>query len=395
MNLSDYTYPLPEDRIAAFPLAQRELSKCLVYKKGSITHRTFSSVPDELPAGSSLFFNNTRVLPARLYFNKETGARIELFLLEPLAPFTEIAAAMLARKSATWKCMVGNLKKWKNETLVTKLSGDHGSYSLHARLSNRENGTVEFSWDSNDTFSEVVHAIGKLPLPPYIKRQLTPDDYERYQTVYARLDGAVAAPTAGLHFTDDILTKIRQRGIVMEELTLHVSAGTFQPIKDNNISLHQMHAEEMVVTRQNIKQLLAARTRIAVGTTSMRTMESLYWFGAKLMNNKTASFQVSQYEPYENLSPPSFQNSMEAILQKMDMDKSDVLTGHTGIFIYPGYTFRVCHGLITNFHMPGSTLILLVAAFIGNDWKKIYHDALENDYRFLSYGDSSLLIPKD
>lgn len=395
MNLSDYTYPLPDERIAAFPLAKRELSKCLIYKDGAITHGSFTSVPDELPADSTLFFNNTRVLPARLYFTKATGARIELFLLEPLSPFTEIAAAMLAQKSATWKCMIGNLKKWKNETLVTELTGDHGTFPLHASLVDRENGIVEFSWDTKDTFSEIVHAVGKIPLPPYIKRQLTADDYERYQTVYARLDGAVAAPTAGLHFTDNILKQIRQKGITMEELTLHVSAGTFQPIKENDISRHQMHAEEMVITRHNITQLLAAVKRIAVGTTSMRTLESLYWYGAKLLKDNTAPFHVSQFDPYENTSPPPVQQAMAAILQKMDVEKSDVLTGRTEIFIYPGYTFRVCHGLITNFHMPGSTLILLVAAFVGEDWKKIYDEALEKNYRFLSYGDSSLLIPKD
>ncbi len=392
LKLSDYTYALPEERIAEFPLPQRDESRLLVYRRGNISHRTFRDLPDQLPANATLFFNNTKVLPARLIFHKETGARIELFLLEPVLPTSDVASAMQTTGEAVWKCMIGNLKKWKSETLALELNTDNGQVALSAMLEDRAGGLVRFAWNARDSFSEIVHAAGKLPLPPYIKRDPEAADYERYQTVYARLDGAVAAPTAGLHFTDRVLDDLRSRGTHFNELTLHVSAGTFQPVKTDDVVAHQMHSEEIIIRKDNLEAVMEATRRIAVGTTSMRTLESLYWYGARLCQDPDAPFRVSQKDPY-SLKPVTVRESLEAVAARMEALNTDFLTGQTGIFLYPGYSFRICDGLITNFHLPGSTLILLVAAFAGEDWKKIYTEALENDYRFLSYGDSSLLLP--
>lgn len=393
LELENYTYNLPEDRIAEFPLARRDESNLLIYENSRISHEKFFSLPDALPADATLFFNNTKVLPARLIFHKATGARIEIFLLEPVAPTADVASAMVNTDEVTWRCMIGNLKKWKGDVLSLSLESEQGNYKLYAYLSDRENGLVRLQWTSDAPFASVVRAAGQLPLPPYIKRKAEASDYERYQTVYARFDGAVAAPTAGLHFTPNVLKRLKENGVKMDELTLHVSAGTFQPIKSANIADHKMHSEEIVIKRENINQLLAAGKRIAVGTTSMRTMESLYWFGARLVLNAKAPFLVGQNDPYE-IPAVSLVESLEAVINRMDDENTDFLTGRTEIFIYPGYTFRVCNGLITNFHLPGSTLILLVAAFIGEDWKKVYEDALAMNYRFLSYGDSSLLLPE-
>ncbi len=393
LELANYTYDLPEDRIAEFPLKRRDESNLLLYKAGEIRHEKFFSIPEVLPPDTTLFFNNTKVLPARLLFHKATGARIEIFLLEPVAPSSDVASAMVATGDVTWRCMIGNLKKWKGEDLVLSLTGTHATYELKASLADRENGLVRLEWTGDEPFAAVVRAAGQLPLPPYIKRETEASDYERYQTVYARFDGAVAAPTAGLHFTPEVLNSLKDKGIHLDELTLHVSAGTFQPIKSSDITEHKMHSEEIIIKRENVKQLQAAGKRIAVGTTSMRTMESLYWYGAKLVSDPEATFLVGQHDPY-NIPSVSMNESLEAVLARMDKEKTDFLTGRTEIFLYPGYTFRVCNGLITNFHLPGSTLILLIAAFIGEDWRKVYKEALENDYRFLSYGDSSLLLPE-
>lgn len=392
LNLKDYTYELPEERIAEFPLEKRDASNLLVYRKGNISHRKFRDLPGQLPPDATLFFNNTRVLPARLIFHKKTGARIELFLLEPMRPTADVAGAMVARNDVTWKCMIGNLKKWKSEDLELRLSGRSGAFILTASLEDREEGLVRLRWASDETFSEVVHAAGRVPLPPYIRRDPREEDYERYQTVYARFDGAVAAPTAGLHFTPEVLSELKTGGIQTNELTLHVSAGTFRPITTEDVTAHQMHAEEIIIRRENITAVLDARLRVAVGTTSMRTLESLYWYGAALCEDDSAPFSVAQQAP-SLIKAVSLEKSMEAVLNKMDSLKTDYLSGKTEIFLYPGYTFRVCEGLITNFHLPGSTLILLIAAFTGEDWRRIYQEALENGYRFLSYGDSSLLLP--
>ncbi len=393
LKLSDFTYELPGDRVAEFPLENRDRSRLLVYRDEEISHRMFHQLPEILPDNCTLFFNNTRVMPARLIFHKATGARIEVFLLEPVAPSRDVASAMAVTGNCTWKCMIGNLKKWKDEDLILRIPHEKSELELTASLEDRTQALVRFSWDTGRSFSGVVHDAGKLPLPPYIKREPEESDYERYQTVYARLDGAVAAPTAGLHFTDNVLGQLSNKGVKMNELTLHVGAGTFQPVKAENVSTHRMHAEEIVIKRENITALLDAEMRIAVGTTSMRTMESLFWYGVRLFHNGPAEFIVGQNDPYE-LKAVSMEESLMAVVHEMDRQKTDYLTGRTEIFIFPGYTFRVCDGLITNFHLPGSTLILLVAAFTGEDWRKIYEEALSNDYRFLSYGDSSLLLPR-
>ena len=391
MNLQDFTYTLPPERIALHPLSERDKSRLLVYKRGAITHSMFSTLPDRLPDNAFLFFNNTKVIPARLYFTKDTGATIEIFLLHPVTPSPLLVEVMNATSVCSWHCTIGNLKRWKADTALTQIVGD---IALTARLLDREQGVVEFSWGKSASFAEVVRKAGETPLPPYLKRKPEASDADRYQTVYSALDGAVAAPTAGLHFTPSILERIRERNIPMDFLTLHVSAGTFQPIKEDDVTRHVMHQEQIVVTRANLENLLQdSKFVIPVGTTSMRTLESLYWYGAKLLQNNKAPFFITQHDPYTTNTPPNRDDALKAVLDRMKADGLQSLTGETSIFIRPGYTFRICQGLITNFHQPASTLILLVAAFIGDDWRKVYDEALKNDYRFLSYGDSSLLIP--
>ena len=388
MNLSDYTYDLPEERIAPEPLDKRDSSRLLVYEKGEISHQTFSDITTHFGANDTVFFNDTRVIPARIHFYRQTGALIEIFLLEPYAPYKEMAAAMDVRGTTTWKCLVGNLKKWKEqETLHTNINGIDVSVSLV----NREKGHVAFHWPESLPFSRVVEEIGKIPLPPYIKRDVTEEDKDRYQTVYNRTSGAVAAPTAGLHFTDEVLRSLEAKGVIKDFLTLHVSAGTFLPIKDNDVGNHEMHSEQVYVTRENLETLLASERITAVGTTSMRTLESLYWYGVQLP--ESGEFDISQDYPYRPHDLPGRKEAISRIAQMMDRRGLSALHGQTSIFIYPGYTFRMTDRLITNFHLPGSTLILLVAAFVGKDWKEIYREALDNNYRFLSYGDSSLLMP--
>ncbi|RAV99187.1 S-adenosylmethionine:tRNA ribosyltransferase-isomerase [Pseudochryseolinea flava] len=389
--IKDYTYDLPHERIAKFPLEKRDDSKLLVYQAGQIEHAAFRNILDFLPSNSFLVFNDTKVIPARLHFTKETGASIETFLLHPLLPSTLVVEAMIAHPSATWQCTIGNLKKWTTGTILQKKLG---STTLEAHLIDREKGVVEFRWNSSQSFAEIVSLSGETPLPPYLKRDVESSDKERYQTVYAHHDGAVAAPTAGLHFTDKILSAIQQQKMSTDFVTLHVSAGTFQPVKAEVASEHTMHEEQIIVRRETIINLLKANHFIVpVGTTAMRTLESLYWFGVRLLNDPAASFSIHQDEPYTIKQSATRTQILERILQQMDKKGIDMLTGETSIFIMPGYQFRMCDGLITNFHQPGSTLILLVAALVGDDWKKIYHEAMTNDYRFLSYGDSSLLLP--
>lgn len=391
LPIADYTYTLPDERIANYPLQQRDQSKLLHYHKGTITHHTFSEITDLLPPDSTLFFNDTKVIPARILFQKETGASIELFLLTPIAPAL-LQIAMQSTTNTTWKCAIGNLKRWPDGLLLKKKAG---TTELTAQLINREEQLVSFTWTPTTiTFAEVIREAGAIPLPPYIKRLADTSDRDRYQTVYSQYEGAVAAPTAGLHFTDHVLQKIKQKGITTDFVTLHVSAGTFQPVKTEDALQHTMHSEQIIISHQNIQTLLLDTPVIAVGTTSMRTLESLYWYGVKLLQNPEASFTISQNDPYQNhTSLPTAQQSIQAVDNYMKHHQLQQLTGHTSIFIVPGYTFRICRGLITNFHQPGSTLMLLVAAFVGNDWKSIYDAALNNNYRFLSYGDSSLLMP--
>lgn len=390
ISINDFTYHLPEDRIALTPLAERDQSKLLVYRQGQIVHSRFSKLSDYLPSHSILFFNNTKVIPARLFFQKDTGATIEVFLLNPVAPSPIVSIAMTATQKSQWHCAIGNLKRWKENTPLV-VETEH--FALDAKLIDRANAVVEFTWSPADlTFSEVLEKVGSIPLPPYIKRKAEREDSERYQTVYSKEKGAVAAPTAGLHFTEKVLESLKERNIVTEFLTLHVSAGTFQPVKTANAKEHTMHAEQIIITRKNVEQLLIAdRPVVAVGTTSMRSLESLYWYGVKLVRNHQADFIIHQQDAY-TLKPCSKEEALKAVLKKMDDSKTDQLIGESSIYIMPGYDFKLVEVLITNFHQPGSTLILLVAAFVGDDWKKIYGAALSNNYRFLSYGDSSLLF---
>lgn len=383
LKLDDFLFELPQSRIAKHPTKERADSKLLFYDQGNISHHKFKNIESLIPDHSLLVFNNTKVIPARIILHKDSGARIEIFLLDPLLPSNVHEEVMNAKNECTWKCMIGNAKKWKAGTSLNL-----ESLSLEAiRTGDNE---VTFKWKSNHTFSDLLAEIGKIPLPPYIDRELEDTDTERYQTVYSKMKGAVAAPTAGLHFTDEIIDGIGKRGIETDYLTLHVSAGTFQPIKSENIADHAMHNEQIWISKQNIENLLRAKKVIAVGTTSMRTLESLYWYGVKLANNQS-DFFIDKNDPYKYQSIDKTK-ALEAVLSQMTTSNVDKIGGQTEIFIYPGYQFQICDGLITNYHLPGSTLILLVASFIGEDWRKVYNEALKKDYRFLSYGDSSLLL---
>lgn len=391
MKISDYTYILPEEKIAKYPLAERDTSKLLVYRKGKILHSVFHSLAAHLPEDAFLFFNNTRVIPARLHFQKTTGATIEVLLLDPVQPSTLMVETMQTRHSCMWHCTVGNLKKWPPDVVLEKHIGET---RLTAILKDRKKNLVEFQWDGEQTFAKVIEAAGETPLPPYLHRKPEAADRARYQTIYSQYDGAVAAPTAGLHFTPATFENLNARNIAHDFLTLHVSAGTFQPVKTEDPDSHPMHKEQIIVTRANVQNILNDRHFItAVGTTSMRTLESLYWFGARLIADPNATFAIAQNDPDVLRHAPATEAALHAVLKDMDRKGTDTLVGETAIFIKPGYAFRVCRGLITNFHQPASTLMLLVAAFTGDDWRKIYHEALTHDYRFLSYGDSSLLIP--
>lgn len=399
LNTDDYTYSLTPDRIAVYPLEVRDQSKLLVYDKGQLAHARFDSLAAYLPARSVLFFNDTKVIPARLHFIKGhtsavrgTGAEIEIFLLNPIEPSPLMIQAMQAQRQCSWKCTIGNLRRWKDGTVLTK---NIGGINLEAHLCDRNEGQVEFRWDSSHTFAEIISRSGETPLPPYINRKSEATDRERYQTIYSHYEGAVAAPTAGLHFTSNVFASLTNKNIKTDFLTLHVSAGTFQPIKVKNAAEHTMHNEQIVIKRHNVENLLNNPYIIPVGTTSMRTIESIYWYGVRLLSDSDAPFNISQEDPYISRAYlPTKEESLSAVIDYFDRYKLNELTGQTSIFIVPGYRFRICKALITNFHQPGSTLILLVAAFIGDDWKKVYQAALDNNYRFLSYGDSSLLIPE-
>jgi len=388
--IKDYWYELPPERIALYPLTERDQSRLLVYVDSKIEHSKFTQLANFLPPNSTLFFNNTRVIPARLFFQKDSGATIELFLLNPVLPSTLVQIAMESKQSNRWVCTIGNLKRWQAGTTLTKTINN---LSISARLIDREAGIVEFNWTPEEfTFAEIISQTGLTPLPPYLKRPAEESDRVRYQTVYSNREGAVAAPTAGLHFTNQLLEQLRSQGHKIEFLTLHVSAGTFQPVKVANAVEHPMHCEQVIVSLQNIKELLAAGSIVAIGTTSMRTMESIYWYGVKLLKDPSQAFEITQFDPYELPSDVPRSMALEAVKRKMENENLDSITGETSIMIMPGYSFKVAEALITNFHQPGSTLMLLVAAFAGSDWKKIYDEALKNDYRFLSFGDSSLIF---
>lgn len=393
IDLSDFRYGLPAEKIAKFPLKERSESKLLKYEKGKITHHIFNEIAGSLNKGTLLVFNDTKVIPARIHFKKDTGALIEVFLLEPALPTNNVAEAMTVTTTCVWKCMIGNLKRWKDgQVLAINLNG---KLVLRAYIADRQNQWVKFEWNDSSTFANIVEEAGKIPLPPYIDREVVIDDSTRYQTIYSHSKGAVAAPTAGLHFDDKVMLELDKKGVDKDYLTLHVSAGTFQPVKEENALDHPMHSEQIIITRENINHLLGHESIVAVGTTSMRTLESLYWYGVKLLTSDDRTFHIEKLFPYgfSDDELPERNAAINAVLAHMQSTNMARLEGKTEIFIIPGYTFKMCNGLVTNFHLPGSTLILLVAAFVGNDWHKLYEEALTNDYRFLSYGDSSLLLP--
>jgi len=399
IHLGDYAYELPDERIARYPVSPRDASKLLTYKDGTLSHCHFHQLADQLPTEGLLVFNDTKVIPARVYFQKTTGATIELLLLSPEAPTRLINDAMLVTHQCTWTCMIGNKKRWKPaETLVSTLLINGETITLEARYADYELNLVRLAWHSSAPFLDIVQALGEIPLPPYLNRDTEAQDAQTYQTVYARQEGAVAAPTAGLHFTDAVLDRLAEKGIEKAFLTLHVGAGTFQPIKVENVQEHHMHSEQVVYTRELVEKLRQRVQHIvAVGTTSMRSLESLYWFGVKLLRQEADEFWVEKLYPYqfEEAELPTAADALRAVIDFLNKKNWDEITGQTEIFIFPGYRFRLCRALITNYHQPGSTLILLVAAFVGEDWRKIYSEALTSDYRFLSYGDSSLLWGKN
>jgi len=397
LRLSNYHYKLPQERIAKFPLEQRDQAKLLCYKGGEISHQHFYQLPEILPSDAFLVFNNTRVVKARLYFRRETGALIEILLLSPSEP-SDIQLALQRDAKVSWHCIVGNKKRWKDEeVLKMPLEIEGQSFQLRAGWADKEDNEVDFSWDTEVSFSQILEAIGKLPLPPYLNREATEKDLRTYQTVYAREEGAVAAPTAGRHFTERVFDNLAKAGIPHMDVTLHVGAGTFLPVKEERVVDHDMHEEQMVVELEALKRILGSDRRIIpVGTTAMRLLESIYILGVKILEKEIITcrepFDLGSYEAY--VAPPfSLEAALGALIALMEKEGRNRWVGSTRIYILPGYKFRLCKGLITNFHMPETTLMLLVAALVGNNWKKIYEEALDKDYRFLSYGDSSLLLP--
>ena len=399
IKISDYNYPLPDERIAKYPIAQRDHSKLLVYRHGEVGEDTFYNITKYLPEGALMIFNNTKVIQARLHFRKETGALIEVFLLEPAEP-TDYELMFQQTERCSWLCLVGNLKKWKEGTLRRTFEVKGRQLTLCAERKH-EQGTshwIELTWDNPDvSFAEILEAVGELPIPPYLNRKTEEGDKTTYQTVYSKIKGSVAAPTAGLHFTNDVLQSIDAHGVEREELTLHVGAGTFKPVKSEEIEGHSMHTEYISVRRQTLQKLIAhGGSAIAVGTTSVRTLESLYYMGCKLAQNPDLSEQqlhVNQWEPYETTPTLTAVEALQNVLDYLVRNDLGVLHSSTQIIIAPGYEYKIVKILVTNFHQPQSTLLLLVSAFVKGDWRKIYDYALSHDFRFLSYGDSSILIP--
>lgn len=415
IHISDYNYDLPDSRIAKFPVSPRDTSKLLVYRHGEISDDIFYNLPKYLPQKSLMVFNNTKVIQARLHFRKETGALIEVFLMEPAAP-TDYELMFQTRGECSWLCMVGNLKKWKEGSLVRTFDVAGSTINFKATMrrdiiDTKSGGTnywVDFAWDNPQvSFAEILDAVGELPIPPYLNRETQDSDKTTYQTVYSKIKGSVAAPTAGLHFTDKVLAAIDAAGVRREELTLHVGAGTFKPVKSEEIDGHTMHTEYVCVRRDTLQTLLDYDCcAIAVGTTSVRTLESLYYMGVKLEANPDAAeedLHVCQWEPYEKADgTPVGGNLIDGItpLKAISniiawLDKNNLKTLHssTQIIIAPGYEYKIVKVLVTNFHQPQSTLLLLVSAFLKGDWRNVYDYALSHDFRFLSYGDSSILIP--
>lgn len=390
--IETYNYPLPDDKIAKYPLEKRDASKLLVYQHQTIKESVFSSLPEFLPEKSLLIYNNTRVIQARMIFYKSTGARIEIFCLEPVNP-VDYALSLSSSERCIWKCMVGNLKKWKSDSLEKIITLKGKSFVLKAKMTSSSGNTHEilFEWDEPDIcFAEILDEAGELPIPPYLNRPTEQKDKTSYQTVYSKIKGSVAAPTAGLHFTPEVFEQLKVKNIQTDEVTLHVGAGTFQPVKAEDITEHEMHTEVISVhidTIRNIRRNMG--NIIAVGTTSVRTLESLYYLGLKI---ETGNSHIEQWEPYNQTAVLSADEALQRIERYMDDHQLTILHAQTQIMIKPGFKFKIIRGMITNFHQPKSTLLLLVSAFTGDDWLKIYQYALENDFRFLSYGDSSLLL---
>ena len=395
IQIRDYDYPLPDERIAKFPLTERDSSKLLVYEGGRISETVFRNLPSLLPEGSLMVFNNTRVIQARLHFRKgeaQDGALIEVFLLEPANP-VEYQENFATKGSCSWYCLVGNLKKWKEGPLTRDFKIQNSNYKLTAERvgTHGTSQEIKFEWDASLTWAEVIDAVGELPIPPYLNRKTQESDKTTYQTVYSKIKGSVAAPTAGLHFTKRVLADIDAKGIEREEVTLHVGAGTFRPVKSEDIGGHDMHTEHIAVHRQTIERLLAHNGEaIAVGTTSVRTLESLYYLGVLASQGKE-DLHVPQWMPYEYNDSLSVKDALTALLHYMDERQEKVLHASTQIIIAPGYKYHIVRRMITNFHQPQSTLLLLVSAFIGEGWHDVYDYALNHDFRFLSYGDSSML----
>lgn len=417
IHIADYNYNLPDERIAKFPLAERDASKLLIYNQGEVSEDVFTSLPKYLPSGALMVFNNTKVIQARLHFRKSAtdgvqGALIEVFCLEPALP-NDYQLNFSQKGSVQWYCLVGNLKKWKEGKLFREIGmpdGEKVTLSCERKGIHGTSHIIEFTWNGNYTWAELLDAVGELPIPPYLNRETQESDKTTYQTVYSKIKGSVAAPTAGLHFTERVLKALDEAGIDREELTLHVGAGTFKPVKSEEIGGHDMHTEHIAVRRQTIEKLIAhGGEAIAVGTTSVRTLESLYYMGILAMQGKE-DLHVPQWMPYDDSSsaltegsvccdaiaaPPTIStlSALEALLAYMNKHHLDVLHSSTQIIIAPGYEYHIVRRMVTNFHQPQSTLLLLVSAFLKGDWKKVYDYALSHDFRFLSYGDSSLLIP--
>ena len=396
LRIEDYTYELPDERIARYPLPDRDASKLLVYKDGAIGEQPFIALPGELPADSLLVFNETKVVNARLLFRKPTGGMIEIFCLEPHRKYPDITTAMAQHHEVWWNCLVGGAAKWKPGVI---LSLETPGFTLSARIVEREAAdfTIALSWDNDAlSFAEVLKTAGKIPLPPYLNRAAEDSDEVRYQTLFARQEGSVAAPTASLHFTPAVMAGLEGKGVDTALLTLHVGAGTFKQVKSETIGDHQMHEEWLEISTTTIRKLIAndGRNIIAVGTTALRTLESLYWMGLKTLAGTGIAMEdlaVQQWGPYEEKAETDTITALNGLLAWMERNERNTIVTRTRILIAPGYRFRLVKGLITNFHQPQSTLLLLVAALIGDDWRKVYSYALEHDFRFLSYGDSSLL----
>ena len=397
IEIAEYNYNRPDEKIAKYPLPQRDTSKLLLYRSGRISHDTFSNLSEYIPSDALMIFNNTKVIQARLRFQKETGATVEVFCLEPETP-NDYQLIFQQTKECVWRCIVGNSARWKGGVLQQHLLVDGKNITLCVeRVKKGEVNSVHFTWDGGCTFAELLEVAGELPIPPYLNRRTEEKDKETYQTVYSKIKGSVAAPTAGLHFTPNVMQALKDKGVELSEVTLHVGAGTFKPVKSDSIGEHEMHEEYIEIKLDLLKKLInAGGAAVAVGTTSVRTLESLYYLGEIVHNNPDIpqeQLHVTQWMPYESDHTLTTVEALEELVAYIERIGSDRLHSHTQIIIAPGYKYRIVKAIVTNFHQPKSTLLLLVSAFVGDDWKNIYNYALENDFRFLSYGDSSLLVP--